>query len=245
MINKALILAAGFGSRLLDYTEDKPKSLISIKGKPILEYQLDALTANGVDKIIIVIGYKGEKIREFIQNSKFKNLNIKFIENKEFASSESSYSFWLARDEIMHEPYIHLNCDVIFSKELVKALIENENVIVIDEKVRLLEGKMEHVILNDGRIIKMDKEKVRNPTGKGAGIAKFSPDNIKWLIEKIDRYVTDGDKGQNFYTFIRDGIHFKNFYGILSENNFIKEVNTVEELQEISKVIEEIERNVQ
>ena len=142
----------------------------------------------------------------------------------------------------MNEPYIHLNCDVIFSKELLKALIkyEKENVIVIDEKVRLLEGKMEHVILKENRIIKMDKEKVKNPNGKGVGIAKFSPENIQWLIEKIDRYVADGDKGQNFYTFIRDGVHFKNFYGMFSGNNFIKEVNTIEELQEANKVMDEL-----
>ncbi|MEK6951885.1 MAG: phosphocholine cytidylyltransferase family protein, partial [Nanoarchaeota archaeon] len=237
MIKKALILAAGFGSRLLDYTEDKPKSLVNVKGKPILEYQLEALTANNIKEIVIVIGYKGEKIKEFIQNSKFKELNIKFIENKEFASTESSYSLWLARNEIINEHYIHLNCDVIFSKELLKALIKDEkdNVIVIDEKVRLLEGKMEHVILKGDRIIKMDKEKVKNPNGKGTGIAKFSPENIRWLIEKIDRYIADGDKGQNFYTFIREGVHFKNFYGMFSGNNFIKEVNTIEELQEANK----------
>lgn len=242
-IKKALILAAGFGSRLLDYTENKPKSLVEIKGRPILEYQLEALTANGIKNIVIVIGYQGEKIREFIQNHpEFKDLNVKFIENKEFASTESAYSFWLAKDEVKDEPYIHLNCDVIFSKELLKALIENknDNVIVVDRKVRLLEGKMEHVVLDGERIIKMDKENVKNPMGKGSGIAKFSPENINWLIEKIKGYIKDGDKGQKFYTFIRDALHFKDFYGLYSGDMFLKEVNTIEELQEANQVIDEL-----
>ncbi len=243
---EALILAAGMGTRLLGNTKDIPKCLIKINGKPILEYQLEALIANGIKDIVIVIGYKAEKVREFIvSNEKFKELNVKFIENKEYASTNSSYSFWLAKDEVKDAPYLHFNSDIIFFADLLKKVIDSkyDNVIVIDEKVELLEGKMEHVVLEEDRIIKMDKEKVKNPIGKGAGVAKFSPENVSWLIEKIKGYVQDGDKEQNFYTFIRDGIHFKNFYGIFSGNSFLKEVNTTEELEEANKMIEALKND--
>ena len=236
MVKKALILAAGLGSRLLKQTEEKPKALVEINGKPILEYQLESLEKNGIKEVVIVIGYKGEKIKEFLKN-KFKNLNIKFIENKNYASSNSSYSFWLAKDEIKNEPYIHLNCDIVFFADLIKKLIDSkyDNVIVVDKKVP--HGKKrEYVLLEGDKIIEMNRDVV-NPIGQGTGIAKFSPENIKWLIEKIQKYIEDGDKNQTFYNFIREGIYFKNFYGLDSEDSFIKETNTLEELEEINKLL--------
>ena len=236
MVKKALILAAGLGSRLLKQTEEKPKALVEINGKPILEYQLESLGKNGIKEVVIVIGYKGEKIKEFLKN-KFKNLNIKFIENKNYASSNSSYSFWLAKDEIKNEPYIHLNCDIVFFADLIKKLIDSkyDNVIFIDRKVP--HGKKrEYVLLEGDKIIEMNRDVV-NPIGQGTGIAKFSPENIKWLIEKIQKYIEDGDKNQTFYNFIREGIYFKNFYGLDSEDSFIKETNTLEELEEINKLL--------
>lgn len=239
MINKALILAAGLGSRLLKQTEENPKALVEVNGKPILEYQLEALEKNGIKNVVIVVGYKGEKIKEFLKD-KFTNLNIKFIENKEYAISNSSYSFWLAKDEIKNEPYLHINCDIIFFEDLIKKLIDNkhDNVIVVDKKVP--HGKKrEYVLLKVDRIIRMDRE-VRNPIGQGTGIAKFSPENIGWLIEKMKRYIEDGNKDQTFYNFIRDGLHFKNFYGLDSGNLFIKEVNTLEELDEVNQLLNKL-----
>lgn len=244
-VNKVLILAAGIGVRLLEITKDIPKCLVKVNNKPILEYQLEAIMANGIKNVVIVVGYKAKKIREVIaSNKKFKNLNIKFIENKEYAESNSSYSFWLAKDEVKDTPYIHLNCDVILFADLLKKVIESkyDNVIVIDNKVKLLEGKMEQVVLDGDRIVKMDDKNVRNAIGKGSGIAKLSPENVKWLISKIGRYIADGDKDQNFYTFIRDCIHFKNFYGLYRGNSFIKEINTPKELKEAIKSVTELKK---
>ena len=241
MVKKALILAAGLGSRLLKQTEDNPKALVEVNGKPILEYQLEALEKNGIKDIVLVIGYKGEKIKEFLKG-RFTNLNIKFIENKEYAVSNSSYSFWLAKDEIKNEPYLHINCDIIFFADLIKKLINTkyDNVIIVDKKVP--HGKKrEYVLLKGDKIIKMNRE-VRNPVGQGTGIARFSPENIGWLIEKMERYIEEGDKDQTFYNFIRDGIHFKNFYGLDSENLFIKEINTLEELEEANLLLSELKK---
>lgn len=241
MINKALILAAGLGSRLLKQTEEKPKALVEINGKAILEYQLEALEKNGIKNVVIVIGYKGENIRSFLKN-RFTNLKIKFIENKDYADSNSSYSFWLAKDEIKNEPYLHINCDIIFFADLIKKLIESryDNVIVIDKNVP--HGKKrEYVLLKEDKIVEMNRGVV-NPVGQGTGVAKFSPENIQWLIEKIKTNIEAGDKNQTFYNFIREGIYFKNFYGLDSGNSFIKETNTLEELEEINQLLKELKK---
>ena len=72
----AIILAAGFGIRLESITMHKPKSMIRVCGKPILEYQLDAYQAAGIDNITIVTGYKSESIGNFIQRKNYNNVKI-------------------------------------------------------------------------------------------------------------------------------------------------------------------------
>src|SRR3989344_7520019 len=179
MIKKALILAGGRGRRLDDYTKDKPKCLIEIEGKCFLDYQLEALEKNNIKEVIIVIGDKGDKIKEFIQNPKFKNLDIKIVENKEFELTNSSYGVWLVRDEIKQEHYIHLNCDLIFSADLLKRVIESkhENVIVIDTKIELKDN-MEQVYMDeDNKITHMQNTLLEGAVGKAVGVAKFSPKN--------------------------------------------------------------------
>ena len=66
---KALILAAGLGSRLKHRTEDRPKALTIVCGKPILSYQIEVLLEEGIRDITIVIGYKGEKIIEYLSSN--------------------------------------------------------------------------------------------------------------------------------------------------------------------------------
>ena len=67
---RALILAAGFGSRLLEHTTNIPKALVEMAGKPILEYQIEALLQNGIKSINIVIGYQGGKIIDHLKRKK-------------------------------------------------------------------------------------------------------------------------------------------------------------------------------
>ena len=74
---QAIILAAGRGTRLNYLTENCPKPLIKINGKPILEYTLSSLPSQ-INEIIIIIGYLGEKIRKTFGN-KFRNINIKYV----------------------------------------------------------------------------------------------------------------------------------------------------------------------
>lgn len=245
---KALILAAGKGSRLGVETEDKPKALVKINGKPILQYQLEALLACKIKNIIIIIGYKGNKIKKFIEEIKledrFKDLNIRLIENKNYDKTNSAYSFFLAKNEI-NDSYIHLNCDIIFFPGLLKNLIDSkyENVIIIDRKIDLTDN-MEQVIMNKDKIVRMRNTLLNRAIGKAVGIAKLSPTNISWIKDRISNCINKGDKNQNFYGIIRSAVEHLDFYGLDSKNEFIYEINTTSDLKKGRDLLNKSQQNL-
>ncbi|MBS3085503.1 histidine phosphatase family protein [Candidatus Pacearchaeota archaeon] len=233
---KTIILAGGKGDRLKHFVENVPTALLSVENKPLLAYQLEALMANGINDIIVIIGYKGFMIKEFIkEHPKFKNLNITYVENDEYNTTGTAYGWWLAKSHMKNEQSVlHIHSDLIFSEDLIKNIIEDKrkNVICIDKKIGLNES-MEQVILDlrDDKMLYMDKRNVPGAHGKAVGIAKFSNEAVEYMLNRIQAYVDLGDKNQAFYGIIRKTIHEHDFYGLNIENSFFREVNTVEDYQ--------------
>jgi len=79
---KAVILAGGRGSRLNEFTKDKNKSMLTLLGKPLIEYNLEHALQAGVKEIIIVIGYKKEEIIAYV-GSNFRGIKVVYVEQKE------------------------------------------------------------------------------------------------------------------------------------------------------------------
>ena len=119
---KAVILAAGRGTRLPEITKNKPKSLIKIAGKTILERQIDILLRNNIKEIYIVVGYKAEKIKDKIK--KFRNIEI--IENKYYATTDNIYSLYLTQDKVKNNEFILLNGDTVFEENIIRELISKK-----------------------------------------------------------------------------------------------------------------------
>ena len=234
---KAMILAAGTGSRLKEKTADRPKALVEVNGKPILYYQIMALKKNGIKEIIIVTGYKAEKISEYLNSSKeFKDMDIKLINNPEYATTNSSYSFWLARNEIKNDSYIHMNCDVIYHPELLRKVKESEydNVIGINKKIKL-DNTMEKVKMNGDKITDMELSDLPEAVGRAVGVAKFSPVNIKWMLDWAEDKIKNGDKNQHCYGIIRRAVHEVDYYGLDTKDMILADINTLEDLEKANK----------
>ncbi|MCK5039577.1 MAG: aminotransferase class I/II-fold pyridoxal phosphate-dependent enzyme [Candidatus Aenigmarchaeota archaeon] len=115
---QAIILAAGNGKRLFPLTNDTPKVMIEVCGESIIKRALNNLAElNKIYEVIIVIGYKAEKIKEHIGTS-YRGMKITYVLNKDYASTNNIYSLWLAKDYIKDD-VILLEGDVIFEKELL------------------------------------------------------------------------------------------------------------------------------
>jgi choline kinase len=91
----ALILAAGLGSRLGSNTKERPKCLVPVAGRPMLQRMLDNLQAQGIDSVVIAVGYLADQIKQFVQQH-YPQLAVTFIENPSYAVTGSVYSLDLA-----------------------------------------------------------------------------------------------------------------------------------------------------
>ena len=89
---KAVLLAAGEGIRLLPITANRPKHLIRVGGKPILEHCIDALKANGVTEILIITHYMGDKIREYFGDGSKFGFKIEYVDQKKVLGTGNAAS---------------------------------------------------------------------------------------------------------------------------------------------------------
>lgn len=122
---KGLILAAGIGSRLQPLTNEKPKPLIEINGKPIIKSIIENLIYSDITDILIITGYKESLIIDSLKEESYFN-NLKFILNKDYETTNNIASFLLGIDEI-EEDIILYECDIIVDKNLIKKLVKIPN----------------------------------------------------------------------------------------------------------------------
>jgi len=143
---KAIIIAAGMGTRLNPLTNDKPKCMLKIKEKTILQHQLDVFHANGITDISVIKGYKKEAINY---------PGLKYYINDNYRNNNILNSLFYAEEE-MDEEFIASYSDILFGADVVKKLIESEEdiaiIVDIDWK-RYYEGRTEHPIGEAEKVI--------------------------------------------------------------------------------------------
>ena len=118
---KAIILAAGTGTRLRPFTDTMPKCLVPVSGTPILINALTHLASAGISEAVIVVGHHNEKVRELV-GDRFRNVTITYVESMEYASTNNMYSLWLAREHLS-EDVLLLEADVFFDQRLIDKMI--------------------------------------------------------------------------------------------------------------------------
>ena len=122
MVRRAILLAAGKGTRLQPLTADLPKCLVEVDGKPLLMRALEALSSQGVEEAVIVVGYGGDTIRERVGTS-CAGLTIRYVEAPDFATTNNIRSLWDAR-QYLDQDILLLEADVAFDPGVLAALLE-------------------------------------------------------------------------------------------------------------------------
>ncbi len=117
LITTALLLAAGAGTRLQPLTDDCPKCLTKVRGVPILGRLVSCLLAQGFSRLVVVVGYRDEQIRDYLE-SHASGLTVHVVDCREYATTNNIYSLWRAREHIQ-APFVLIESDLVFDSDLL------------------------------------------------------------------------------------------------------------------------------
>ncbi len=185
---KAVILAAGAGSRLYPITLNKPKCMVKVGGRPILDYQIRAYSIAKIEEIIIVGGYRIDQIKKYCE--KIRGINIRIIENEDYQTTNNMYSLYLARDELLGNNFLLSNGDVIFDPRIIIDLVHSKisDSIVCDKKSKNEKHMM--ISINDsGYVNDIDINIPSSIAVNSVSILKFSPRTSKLLFEEMSNII--------------------------------------------------------
>lgn len=196
---RGVILAAGRGSRLFELTDDKPKCLVELAGRPLLHWVVQAMRQANIDKILVVRGYLGEMITG----------DFDVCENFKWHQTNMVTSLLCAQEWLKQEPCIVSYSDIVYSSRAISKLMASTTPLSLlyDENWMELWEKRFSDPLSDAESFSVDKQGFVSDVGrKGValdevhgqymGLIKFTPDACDWveelfleqadLIEEID-----------------------------------------------------------
>lgn len=198
---KAIILAAGVGSRIRPLTNNCPKSLLKVDGKTILEMMLSHIQDCGIHEVIFVLGYLQEQIKEYVKTN-FPDLNTHFVTNGRYAETNTGFSLMLTKDLIQDSTFIKFDADVVFDKEILKKLIECEydNCLCVDKNINLDAEEIKVIVKDNNRVIKASKTvNPKDAVGESIGIEKISGETAKLLFAELEIMMEDEKNHQEYY----------------------------------------------
>ena len=187
---RAIILAAGVGTRLSPLTNGCPKCLVDVGEKPLIDYQLEALHGVGVDDLVLVVGYEADQIKTHCGSG------VRYIENPEYLTTNSIYSFYLAREELDTDLFL-FNCDVVFEGAVLQRMLASghPNVVAVDSHAPKTAGEMNVVCDRDGRVQEISKQ-VDPGTADALStqLVKFDAAGARAVAAEVEVLISEGRK---------------------------------------------------
>lgn len=208
---QAIILAAGMGKRLKKLTADNTKCMVKVNGVTLIERVLHQLDALDLTQVVLVVGYEGEKLKEYIATLDVKT-PIVYVDNPVYYKTNNIYSLALAKDYLQAEDTLLLESDLIFEDAVLDILIkdERETLAVVDK----CESWM------DGTVVKLREDD---------SIEEFVPGK-RLVFEDIPKYY----KTVNIYKFSR---HFSRTHYVPFLEAYMNALGNNEYYEQVLRVI--------
>ena len=198
---RAIVLSAGKGSRLLPLTADRPKCLIEMSGRTLLEWQLDALFAAGISEMVVVAGFGVELVETLLARRGPSRGRVTTIFNPFYHVADNLGSAWMARDA-MDRDFLLLNGDTLVPPALVAKLLAAPPApitLAVDAKEAYDADDMK-VLCDGDRLVRVDK---RLPAGgcnaEAIGLARFTGDGGAAFRDMLEQMMRTPEGTSQFY----------------------------------------------
>jgi histidinol-phosphate/aromatic aminotransferase/cobyric acid decarboxylase-like protein/choline kinase len=176
---QAMILAAGMGKRLGKFTQNQAKCMVKVAGRTLLEHNVDAIKKAGIKRLILVVGYEANKLIKFIEKN-ITDIEIIFVHNKDYASTNNIYSLYLAKDYLVKDDTILLESDLIYEAQILNDMLKSpdKNLVAVAKYKHWMDGTVTLLNQNNEIIDFIEKKDFRFHNAseyyKTVNIYKFS-----------------------------------------------------------------------
>jgi choline kinase len=230
---KAVILAAGCATRLRPYSDDTPKTLLPVGGVPILRRTITNLLRVGFDQFVIGTGYLEHMVRDAVA-SWFPGLDVCYVVNREFQSTNNAYSLLLMREHVEDGGFILLDGDVVFDVSVVEELVERgPDCLAVRSVGEIGLEEVKVTADNEDRVLAIGKHvPVRSAMGESVGIELFSATSSRRLFSALHQRVREQGLINEYYEaafqqIIDEGT---TLYGVDIGSKYATEIDTVDDL---------------
>lgn len=181
-----VILAAGMAKRLRPLTDEKPKCLLEVGGKTLLQRTIDAMIGVGIQEFVVVTGYRAEMIRDFI-TVHYPGYTVHFIDNTDYAHNNNIYSLWLAGQVVRGHEFLLMDSDILCDPQTVAEIANQQESALALNRHELGEEEMKIIVDNDFYVAEISKTcSVSAAIGESVGIEKITAAYSEALYRELD-----------------------------------------------------------
>ena len=225
--------------RLRPLTDTKPKCLLEVGGKTLLQRTVDAMAATGITEFVVVTGYRANMIRDFL-TAHYPQYTIHFLDNADYEHNNNIYSLWMAGQIVRGKVFLLMDSDILCDPKAVAEVARQEEPALALNRHELGEEEMKIVVDNDNRITEISKTcRVEDAVGESVGIEKMTADYSKALFCELDQMIVKEGLIDIFYEraferLIPQGHTFK---VIDTTHYFSYELDTPEDFERASQLL--------
>lgn len=202
---KAVILSAGQGKRLLPLTADCPKCVLPVRGRTLIEWQIDELNKCGIDQVIVVLGFRADKVQRILKQ-RYGSNPIQTVYNDAYAVSDNLVSCWAAHSQ-MNSDFVLLNGDTLFEAPLLQRLLDTQSrpvTVAISHKDRYDADDMK-VELDGQRLVRIGKDLLPDQVdGESIGMILFRGEGPMLFCSALEKALRSPSSQRKWYLSVID-----------------------------------------
>ena len=236
-----VILAAGMAKRLRPLTDTRPKCLLEVAGRTLLERTVDAMRQAGISEFVVVTGYRADMIREFL-NVQCSMFNVQCLHNADYAHNNNIYSLWMAGQVVRGREFLLMDSDILCDPAAVVRIAQEPVSALAVNRHELGEEEMKVVVDSECRITEISKTcSPQQAMGESVGIEHISADYSEALFRELDQMILQEGLVDIFYerAFERLIPQGHTFRVVDTTDYFSYELDTPEDYYHVQKLFRE------
>jgi choline kinase len=184
-----VILAAGMAKRLRPLTDTRPKCLLQVGERTLLQRTVDALLQAGISELVVVTGYRGNMLRDFLQQH-YPQLNIHFIDNVDYEHNNNIFSLWLTRPYTDGRDFLLMDSDILFDPAIVRRMLAEGGTALALNRHELGEEEIKVIVNADNKVVELSKTcSISDAIGESVGIEKIAADYSVALFRELEQMI--------------------------------------------------------